>query len=57
MKVRATWEFEVDEKDFDPKFVEVEELAIYLTEKELEYLLSHNELKAKDFEYEVVKED
>lgn len=53
MKVRATWEFEVDVDDLDPAFVDISGLAKDLTKKELEYCLAHSTLTADDFAYDV----
>lgn len=54
MKVRVTWEFDVDTDDFDPKSVDIPGLAKDLTKKELTYLLERGLLDADDFEYCVV---
>ncbi len=56
MKVRATWEFEVDTDDIDPKFVDVTGLAKDLTQQELAFMIEHGLLSADDFEYSVVVE-
>ena len=56
MKVRATWEFEVDTDDIDPKFVDVTGLVKDLTQQELTFMLEHGLLSADDFEYSVVVE-
>ena len=53
MKVTATWEFEVDVSDLDPKFVDVPGFAIDLAKRELGYLLEDREISAEDFEYTV----
>ena len=55
IKVQAIWEFEVDAEDFDPKFVDVEGLAIDLTKAEFEDLLEKKELSAEDFEYKIIE--
>lgn len=55
MKVKATWEFEVDVSDLDPKFVDVPGFAIELTKREVDSLLEAGELSAEDFEYTVAE--
>jgi len=55
IKVQAIWEFEVDAEDFDPNFVDVEGLAVELTQRELADLLGKKELSAEDFEYKIVE--
>ena len=56
MKIKATWEFDVDTSDFDPKFIDILGLAKDLTQKELAYLLERGLLDAADFEYSAVIE-
>ena len=56
MKIKATWEFDVDTDDFDPKFVDIPGLAKDLTKQELAYLLERGLLDADDFEYSAVIE-
>ncbi len=56
MKVRVTWEFDVDTDDFDPKFVDIPGLAKELTKREIDFLLERGLLDADDFEYSVVVE-
>lgn len=53
MIVWATWEFDVDDSEMDEKFVNVKELCVDLTKRELDYCLKHNQLNAEDFRYEV----
>ena len=56
MIVRATWEFEVDVEDLDPKFIDIPGLAKDLTRKELECLLQKQHITVDDFEYSVAIE-
>lgn len=56
MKVRVTWEFDVDTSDFDPKFIDIPGLATDLTKREIDFLLNGGLLDADDFEYSVVVE-
>ena len=51
IKVRATYEFEVDVSDFDTKHVDVEGLAKELTRREVDTLDPY------EFEYEIVERD
>lgn len=53
MVIRAIWEFDVDDTDMDEEFVIVKGMCADLAERELNYLLQHNELSAEDFIYEV----
>ena len=53
MKVKAIWEFDFNDTDLDEEFVNIKEFAKVCTEKEMEYLLEHNEINANDFEYVV----
>lgn len=52
MIVRAIWEFDVDDSEMDEKFVDKKGLCEELTQREVDYLLKHNELYAEDFQYE-----
>lgn len=54
MKVRVSWEFDVDVEDLDPKFVDIPGHAKDLAKIELASLLYKNELTADDFEYAAV---
>lgn len=56
MKVRATWEFEVDTANFDPKRVDIPGLAKYVARNELSSLMFGKEISADDFTYEIVEE-
>ena len=56
MKVRATWEFEVDVTDFIPKYVNVPGLAVDLTREELNSCIERGDINGDDFEYSVVIE-
>lgn len=56
MKVKATWEFEVDMEDLNPKCIHVNDLAKDLAKRELDSLIANRDIAADDFEYEVVKE-
>ena len=53
MKVRAIWEFDVDDSEMDENFVDVKGLCEDLTKAELDYCLKHNQLSAGDFRCEV----
>lgn len=53
MIVQAIWEFDVDTADFDPKHIDVKGLALDLTKRELECVLSKNEITADDFIYKI----
>ena len=55
MKVRATWEFEVDTADFDPKHVDIPGLAKDVARNELRDLMLKKEISADDFTYEIVE--
>ena len=62
MKVKATFEINIDTDDFDPKFVDVEGLAIDLAKHELKRNLLYdyranndNLINVDDFEFEIVK--
>lgn len=52
MIVRAIWEFDVDDSEMDEKCVDIKGLCEDLTQREVDYLLKHNELNAEDFQYE-----
>lgn len=54
IKVQAVWEFEADVADYDPKFVDLQGLAIDSTQRELVDLLEKKELSAEDFTYKIV---
>jgi hypothetical protein len=51
MLVKAIWEFDVDTEDLNPEFIDIPLLAKELTQRELDYLIKHNQLDAEDFEY------
>lgn len=55
IKVQAIWEFEADVADYDPKFVDLQGLAVDSTQRELADLLKKKELSAEDFEYKIVE--
>lgn len=55
MKVRASWEFDVDTEDFDPKHVDVPGLAIDLTKREFDDLVSKKDLSSEDLKFEVAE--
>ena len=57
MKVKATWEMEIDVEDLDEKHVDIKGLAKDLTRREMAYLLHNNEILSEDFSYEVESED
>lgn len=57
MKVKATWEFEVDVSDLDPKFVDVPGFAIDCAKRELGYLMEDGEISADDFDFVVSEEE
>lgn len=52
MIVRAIWEFDVDDSEMSEEWVDVQGLCKELTQREVDYLLKHNELNAEDFQYE-----
>lgn len=56
MRVKAIWEFEVDIDDLDEEFVDIKGLAKDLTQREMEYLLSHQKISERDFSYELENE-
>lgn len=56
MKVRVLWEFDADVEDLDPAFVDIKNLAKDLAERELAYMMEHQDIQACDFVYEVVEE-
>lgn len=56
MTVIAFWAFDVDTSDFDPKYVDISNLAIDLTKRELQSLLDSGDFNAEDFAY-MVKEN
>lgn len=56
IKVKATWEFEVDTEDFSEEFVDVKGLAKDLTQREMGNLLQNQEIAAEDFSYELETE-
>lgn len=53
MKIQATWEFDSDVNDFDPKFVDIAGLALESAKQELKYLLEHDELNIEDFTFKI----
>ena len=57
MLVKAIWEFDVDTDDLDPEFINIPGLAKDLTQRELDYLIRHNQIDAEDFEYVVCEEE
>lgn len=56
MIVRATWEFEADVSDLDPKFIDIPGLAKDMAMRELGHLMDTGELSAADFTYEIMEE-
>ena len=57
MIIKAVWEFDVDIEDFDEEFVNVKEYAKELAQREMKYLLEHNEISEEDFNYFNKEED
>lgn len=57
MIVKAIWEFDVDTEDLDEKFIDIKGLAKDLTQREMKYLLEHNEITDEDFVYTVEEGD
>ena len=55
--VKAVWEFEVDTKDFDPRFVDVNGQAKELAKRELDYLILNEEIGVSDFDFKVTDSD
>ena len=54
MKVRVTWEFDADVEDYNPRYVNVPELAKELTKNELASRILNGDVTIDDFEYSVV---
>ena len=54
MKVRVTWELEVDVSNYDPKHVDILALAHDLTQTELAHQIMYGELNLDELEYSVV---
>lgn len=52
MKTRLIWEFDVDVKDIDPKFVDLDGLAEDLTKREMQYMIDNHLLTIDNFIYE-----
>lgn len=57
MKVRATWEIDIDTDDIDPEFVEIKLFAIDLAKRELQQSLDNEAIEADDFTFELEKEN
>lgn len=57
MLVKVTWEFDADVEDFDPRCVDIEEIAKDSAKREMEFMIDNNDITAEDFSYEVVKEN
>ena len=56
LKVKATWEFEVNTEDLSEEFVDIKGLAKDLTQREMGNLLQNQEIAADDFSYELENE-
>lgn len=52
MIVKAIWEFDVDDSEMSEDFIDVRGHAEDLTKRELNYLLTNNQLEGDDFRYE-----
>ena len=52
MIVKAIWEFDVDDSEMSEEFIDVRGHAEDLTKRELDYLLTNNQLGGDDFRYE-----
>ena len=56
MVVKAIWEFEFDDTEYDQEFIDIERLAVESAQNELNYLIRNGDIVAYDFNYIVEKE-